>query len=249
MNALIAQYVALFPRPEEGREDGLLCTGGDLHPARLLAAYSMGIFPWYDAGSPILWWSPDPRCILLPTEFRLPRRSARVLRRRPFELTLNAAFGQVIRCCAQPRESGGGTWITPDMITAYELLHELGYAHSVEAWRDGQLAGGLYGVALGKAFFGESMFCRTSEASRAALAGLVSLLCLRGATLLDCQQQSLHIMRMGGCLVSRREFLLQLQKALPPEGRAGRAGSESRWQPWEEHYDYSVISGSWISRS
>ena len=259
MSGTFADLAAQFPPPEAARADGLLCAGGDLRPARLLAAYSLGIFPWYEGGLPILWWSPDPRCVLPLENFRLPSRSVRALRRRPFELTLDAAFGEVIRACAGLRASGHGTWLTPEMIAAYERLHALGYAHSVEAWRDGALAGGLYGVALGRALFGESMFHRESEASRAALAGLVALLRLRGTVMLDCQQETPHIMRMGGVMLPRAAFLERLARALAAEGR--REEREERkpdalrrqcavpWAPWKTAYLYSAISGSWIARS
>lgn len=251
-HGMFAALAAQFPPPGAARADGLLCAGGDLRPERLLAAYSRGIFPWYEEGLPILWWSPDPRCVLQPESFHLPSRSARALRRRPFELTLDAAFSQVIRACAGPRATGSGTWLTPEMIAAYERLHALGYAHSVEAWQDGSLAGGLYGVALGRAFFGESMFHRVSEASRAALAGLVALLRLRGAELLDCQQQTPHIMRMGGVMLPRASFLERLARALAPDGaeEPGGRGMESvPWAPWKTGYVYSAVSGSWMARS
>lgn len=270
---------AQFPPLESARKDGLLCFGGDLHPERLLAAYSRGIFPWYEAGLPILWWSPDPRCVLPLEAFCLPRRSARHLRKNPFLLTFNAAFGRVIRACAAPRHEGGGTWILPEMTEAYERLHRMGYAHSVEAWHEGRLVGGLYGVGLGRAFFGESMFHVMPEASRAALTGLVALLRQRGVMLLDCQQETPHIMKMGGVLLPRERFVQKLDQALAPEypdgisgpgesvlpvrtngtcADAGQAaacdsGQDSAcgaiWQPWRERYDYSLSSGSWALRS
>ena len=160
MRKQIALYAAQFPSPGCCTAEGILCAGGDLLPARLLAAYSRGIFPWYGEDMPLLWWCPDPRCVLPLDAFQLPRRSARALRNHPFELRMDTAFSRVIRACAAPRRDGEGTWILPEMIAAYERLHALGYAHSVEAWRDGELLGGLYGVALGRAFFGESMFHR-----------------------------------------------------------------------------------------
>ncbi|WP_022655111.1 leucyl/phenylalanyl-tRNA--protein transferase [uncultured Desulfovibrio sp.] len=252
MRGVFAELAAQFPPPKAARADGLLCAGGDLRPERLLAAYSRGIFPWYEEGLPILWWSPDPRCVLPLESFRLPSRSARALRRHSFDLTLDAAFGLVIRACAGPRTAGNGTWLTPEMIAAYERLHALGYAHSVEAWRDGSLAGGLYGVALGRAFFGESMFHRASEASRAALAGLVALLRLRGAELLDCQQQTPHIMRMGGVMLPRASFLDRLARALAADETGepvGRRMENVPWAPWKTGYAYSAISGSWTARS
>ena len=267
METIFAALAAQFPPLEAAREDGLLCFGGDLRPERLLAAYSRGIFPWYEAGQPILWWSPNPRCVLPLEEFRLPARSARALRQKPFELTLDAAFGKVIRACAQARTPHGGTWLTPAMIEAYDRLHALGFAHSVEAWRDGELAGALYGVGFGRVFFGESMFHVVSEASRAALAGLVGLLRLRGVTLLDCQQETPHIMKMGGVLLPREVFMQRLRQALasPADAEPGvglpstehvicgdalhKAPDEQVWQPWHERYDYSLSSGAWASRS
>lgn len=255
MHGAFKSLAARFPPPQAARADGLLCVGGDLRPERLLAAYSQGIFPWYEEGLPILWWTPDPRCVLPLSDFRLPRRSARALRLHPFELTLDAAFEAVIRACAGPRRTGRGTWLSPEMIAAYEKLHALGFAHSVEAWQDGRLAGGLYGVGLGRAFFGESMFHVQAEASRAALAGLVALLRLRGALLLDCQQETPHIMRMGGLLLPRAAFLAQLAQALnepqTPEGRASDGlGSEAfPWSPWKTGYVYSVSKGSWTAKS
>ena len=217
MYGAIALMAAQFPPLENAREDGLLCAGGDLRPERLLAAYCCGIFPWYSAGLPILWWSPDPRCIMPLSEFHLPKRSLRTLRHHTFTLTHNGNFGGVIRACAAPRKNSADTWLLKEMIAAYERLHKLGYAHSIETWdQDNRLVGGLYGVALGQAFFGESMFHVMPEASRAALSGLVSLLRLRGAILLDCQQATPHIMRMGGKLVPRSTFLKILHSALHP---------------------------------
>lgn len=222
---------AQFPPLEAARKDGLLCFGGDLHPERLLAAYSRGIFPWYESGLPILWWSPDPRCVLPLEEFHLSRRSDRLLRNKPFTLTFNAAFSRVIRACAAPRHKGGGTWILPEMAEAYECLHHMGYAHSVEAWYEGDLVGGLYGVGLGRAFFGESMFHVLPEASRAALSGLVALLRLRGVTLLDCQQETPHIMKMGGVLLPRKLFVQKLAQALAPEPVAGASAQGESVSP------------------
>ena len=154
---MLSAYRALaaqFPPLGMARKDGLLCAGGDLAPARVLAAYSLGIFPWYEQGLPVLWWSPDPRCIMPLESFHLPERSRRALRQKAFTITLDAAFGRVIRACAAPRKKSAGTWIIPEMIRAYSRLFDLGYAHSVEVWDGENLAGGLYGVALGKAFLG-----------------------------------------------------------------------------------------------
>ncbi|MDE5879299.1 MAG: leucyl/phenylalanyl-tRNA--protein transferase [Desulfovibrio sp.] len=262
MIAAFSRLAALFPDVASAPADAPLCKGGDLGPVRLLAAYSQGIFPWYGPGLPILWWSPDPRCVLPLENFHLPRRSARSLRAAPFRLTLDAAFGRVISACAGPRPGPEppGTWITPEMLTAYERLHSYGYAHSVEAWRGEELVGGLYGVALGRAFFGESMFHTQSEASRAALAGLVGLLRRRGATLLDCQQATPHMLRMGARLVPRSEFLRKLAAALAPGN--GKAPPEDDpdeprlcpWAPWRERYVFRGPCGdaspdSWEERS
>ena len=255
----VAALAAQFPPLETAHPDGFLCLGGDLRPERLLAAYSRGIFPWYEEGLPVLWWSPDPRCVLPLEAFHLPRRSARTLRRRPFALTLDRAFGRVIRSCAAPRAAAPGTWIIPEMFAAYERLHALGYAHSVEAWRDGALAGGLYGVALGRAFFGESMFHTEAEASRAALAGLVALLRQRGAILLDCQQETPHIMGMGGVLLPRRRFVARLREALgerreaaPPFSALSAAAPDTAampWAPWRTSYVFDAAAGVWLPES
>ena len=213
MRKQIALYAAQFPSPGCCTAEGILCAGGDLLPARLLAAYSRGIFPWYGEDMPLLWWCPDPRCVLPPDAFHLPRRSARALRNHPFELRMDTAFSRVIRACAAPRRDSEGTWILPEMIAAYERLHALGYAHSVEAWRDGELLGGLYGVALGRAFFGESMFHLCPEASRAALAGLVAFLRERDFLLLDCQQATPHMLAMGARVLTQDQYAY-LQKHL-----------------------------------
>lgn len=252
---------SLFPDPETAPADAPLCMGGDLGPVRLLAAYSRGIFPCYGQDQPIFWWSPEPRCVLPLENFHLPRRSERRLRASAFTLTLDAAFGRVIRACALPRagQSQGEGWITPEMISSYERLHALGYAHSVEAWQGEKLAGGLYGVALGRAFFGESMFHHVPEASRASLAGLVGLLRRRGALLLDCQQVSPHMQRMGAQGVPRNGFLQMLASALAPvaEDRpqdAGAAPNLCPWTPWKERYRFCGVCpdaspDAWLERS
>lgn len=196
-----------FPDPYDAEPDGLLAVGGALTPHRLVAAYCAGIFPWYHEGSPPLWWSLDPRCILLPEEFHLPRSLARVLRDKQFTLTCDTAFAKVIEGCSEPRgtfpDIQEGTWLVPEMIGAYIGLHKLGLAHSVEAWQDGELAEGLYGVSLGSAFFGESMFFRRPNASKAALAHLVTLLRQEGFTLIDCQQVTDNLLRFGAKAVPR----------------------------------------------
>lgn len=211
--ALNAQPV--FPDPAHADEDGLLAVGGDLSPQRLLVAYAQGIFPWYSENAPILWWSPDPRLILEPSRIHVPRRLERILRQGRFTFTLDTAFERVVSLCADtPRRGARGTWIVPEMLTAYCRLHELGFAHSIEAWAGGKLAGGLYGVALGGAFFGESMFYCEADASKAALATLVRALDRAGFTLFDCQQTTAHMVRFGGFEVPRAEFLSRLQGAL-----------------------------------
>lgn len=211
-----------FPDPRLAEPDGLLAVGGDLAPERLLAAYGLGIFPWYER-PPILWFSPDPRMVLRPGELHVPRRLRRLLRARPFELSLDRAFGEVIRACATvPRREGRGTWITPEMIDAYERLHELGFAHSVEVWCAGELVGGLYGVALGGAFCAESMFRRRSEASKVALVTLVEQLARWGFELFDAQLPVAHLERWGASAWPRERFLAALAAARERPTRRGR---------------------------
>ncbi|MDO3379006.1 leucyl/phenylalanyl-tRNA--protein transferase [Geoalkalibacter halelectricus] len=202
----------LFPPVELAEDGGLLAVGGDLSPRRLLLAYSMGIFPWFNAEDPILWWSPDPRFILELDDLHVSRSLAKVLRRGLFSVTFDQAFGQVIRACAQVRAATEGTWITPAMLASYERLHEMGYAHSVEVWRDGELVGGLYGVCLGRCFFGESMFHRAADASKVALVALVERLKARDFELLDCQMPSDHLTSLGARSIPRAEFLKRLRR-------------------------------------
>ena len=203
-----------FPDPRTaGCDDYPLCAGGRLSLTMLLAAYSRGIFPWFNEGDPVMWWSPAPRCVILPENYHLPKRAARKIRKLGFAYTLDACFSEVVRRCGDLRRESG-TWITKDIEEAYGLLHRTGYAHSVEVWQDGELAGGLYGVALGRAFFGESMFHAVSEASRAGLQALVELLRLRGIELLDCQQETAHIMMQGGSLLAREDFETRLASCM-----------------------------------
>jgi len=212
----------VFPDPEEADPDGLLAVGGDLSPQRVLTAYANGIFPWYGEDSPILWWSTNPRLVLLPHEFHLPRSLHRVLNRGTFTFTLDQAFSDVIRACADaPRPGQDGTWLVEEMVEAYTLLHKLGYAHSVEAWRNGQLVGGLYGLSLGSAFFGESMFHREPDASKAAFARLVGQLDSWGFTLIDCQQTTAHLLRFGAREMQRFRFLAALREAMDAPTREG----------------------------
>ena len=186
--------------------DGLLAAGADLSPARLLTAYRSGIFPWYSAGQPVLWWSPDPRMVLFPAEFRLPRSLLKRLRRHDYEIRVDTAFETVIRACAAPRSDAAGTWITPDMIAAYCELHRLGHAQSVETWINGELAGGLYGIALGRMFYGESMFTLVPDASKIALAHLVRRLERKQFGMIDCQMNTAHLARFGAREIPRLEF-------------------------------------------
>ena len=217
-----------FPPPEEAEPSGLLAVGGDLHPERLLLAYSMGIFPWYDEEQPILWHSPDPRHVLLPSDLAVSRTLRRVLKRAAFEVTLDTAFEDVIRACAEgPRKNDPGTWITKDMIDAYCRLFELGFAHSAEAWEEGELAGGLYGVSLGGCFFGESMFARRTDASKVAFVTLVRQLAAWDFDVIDCQVYTDHLARFGATPWSRRRFLEALDASLARPARRGRWSLEA----------------------
>ena len=190
--------------------NGLLAAGGTLDADRLLTAYRSGIFPWYGEGQPVLWWSPDPRMVLFPAEFRLPRSLAKRMRRRDYEIRIDSAFEAVMRACAAPRGDGAGTWITEDMISVYCTLHRMGHAHSVETWIDGELAGGLYGIALGRMFYGESMFTRVADASKIALASLVHRLESRQFGMIDCQMNTAHLARFGAREIPRDDFSARL---------------------------------------
>lgn len=204
-----------FPPLQNASEDGLLAIGGDLSVDRLLAAYAGGIFPWYDRGTPILWWAPPERCMLRPAELHIPKSLRRVINSRKFTVTVDEAFPSVIRSCARKQRPGQrGTWIVPEMIAAYIRLHEEGYAHSVEAWLDGKLAGGVYGVALGGGFFGESMFFTEPGASKVAFVWLVRLLEFRNFSLVDCQQVTDNLLRFGAYPVTRDTFMAELYGAL-----------------------------------
>lgn len=200
----------VFPHPSLAEPSGLLAVGGDLSPERILLAYAHGIFPWYSDPDPILWWSPDPRLVLFPGELKVSRSLMRTLKKQVFDVTVDAAFSKVIRACGQTRDE---TWITEEMIEAYEGLHRLGCAHSVETFFEGGLVGGLYGVALGKAFFGESMFSVMSDASKVALVCLVEYLSERGYELIDCQVSTDHLKRLGAREIPRKEFLDLLKAA------------------------------------
>jgi len=217
----------IFPPPQLA-ESGLLAVGGDLAPERLLLAYAMGIFPWYDEGQPILWHSPDPRLVLPACELHVSRSLARTLRRGTFRITFDTAFGRVVdACAATPRPGQHGTWVTGEMRRAYKRLHQLGYAHSAEAWRGKQLAGGLYGVSLGGTFFGESMFAREPDASKAAFVSLVRQLQRWGITLVDCQVATAHLERFGAREWPRAVFLAALARSLEEPTRRGIWAADS----------------------
>lgn len=214
--------------------DGLLALGGDLSPNRLLRAYRQGIFPWYSAGQPILWWSPDPRMTLRPVELKLSRSLRKTLRKGLFTITLDKAFDAVTEGCAEPRNDGRGTWLSSEMRRAYGHLHNLGYAHSVESWQDDQLVGGLYGVALGQVFFGESMFARVTDASKVAFVHLVQQLSSWNFELIDCQVHTDHLASLGATAMSRRAFTEQLDRLATAPNLTG---------PWQFAPD--LDAGKW----
>jgi leucyl/phenylalanyl-tRNA---protein transferase len=203
-----------FPPVESALQspDGLLAAGADLSPQRLLDAYSRGIFPWYSEGQPVMWWSPDPRMVLVPTELKISRSLTKTLRNKSYEVRFDTSFREVMQACSEPRNDQAGTWISPEMVEAYCKLHEMGYAHSAETWIDGELVGGLYGVAIGNMFYGESMFARQTDASKIALAHLVNELITRGFGLIDCQMTTAHLASLGARELRRNEFLLIINK-------------------------------------
>jgi leucyl/phenylalanyl-tRNA--protein transferase len=203
------------------RPNGLLAVGGDLSPSRLIEAYRHGIFPWFNEGEPILWWSPDPRMVLFPQELKISRSLCKTLKRGNYEIRVDSAFKQVMEACAAPRKEHTGTWIHPEMIVAYEKLHEMGLAHSMETWIEGQLVGGLYGVGQGKMFFGESMFSRVSDASKIAFVHLVAQLQSWGFEMIDCQMKTEHLASLGAREISRNEFRQKLKELVhyPERGK------------------------------
>jgi leucyl/phenylalanyl-tRNA---protein transferase len=204
-----------FPPPHFARKDGLLAIGGDLSRERLLLAYRKGIFPWYSNGEPILWWSPDPRLVLYPDELRVSRSLKKIIRKDCFQITMDQAFFRVIKSCAETRlNKDQQTWIVPEMINAYCQLHESGFAHSVEVWYQGKLAGGLYGLAMGKCFSGESMFTIVKDASKVAFVYLVFFVKSLGYHMIDCQVKTSHLMSFGAREIPRKSFLQQLEKTL-----------------------------------
>lgn len=220
-----------FPAVESALREpnGLLAIGGDLTPQRLCQAYRRGIFPWFNPGDPILWWSPDPRTLLYPERFHVSRSLRKRLRRQEYRVSLDQDFSAVIRACAGPRAHEPGTWLVAEMISAYERLHDLGFAHSVEVWRDDALAGGLYGVAIGRAFFGESMFSHATDGSKIALAHLCGQLQQWGFGLIDCQMRTDHLISLGAVEVSRASFIEQLARLRDLPGPSGSWNTGQHW--------------------
>jgi leucyl/phenylalanyl-tRNA---protein transferase len=217
-------HTQTFPLVESATPEGLLAVGGDLSSERLLAAYRHGIFPWYNPGQPILWWSPDPRAVLYPEKLKISRSLRKTLKRGQLHVSFDSCFREVMLACAGPREQypSGGTWINDDMVEAYTRLHAMGYAHSIETWQENRLVGGLYGVALGGVFFGESMFARVTDASKVALVALVSKLREWGFVLIDCQIPSAHLTSLGAEEIARSAFRTELERALKLCGQPGR---------------------------
>lgn len=207
-----------FPPLSRALEDpnGLLAAGGDLSPERLLLAYRSGIFPWYEDNQPILWWSPNPRAVLFPEELKISRSLRRRLQRNEFDVRINTAFSDVVEACSGPRDDQYGTWITDEMKVAYQRLHSLGHAHSFEAWQNGRLVGGLYGVSVGRVFFGESMFHHVTDASKASLAWLCRLMLEHDCPLIDCQVETTHLMTMGARTIARKAFVGWLDEHCSP---------------------------------
>jgi len=231
----LSRHSFFFPDPHEAPQEGLLAYGGDLSPNRLLKAYRQGIFPWYSEGDPILWWSPDPRLILYPENFKVRKSFRRVLRNAGFTVTFDRLFEKVIHLCGNiPREGQNGSWILPEMEEAYTDLHYQGYAHSVEVYKEGELVGGLYGVSLGKAFFGESMFSLVKDASKVAFKALSDVLAQRGYDFIDCQMETDHMVRLGAKNVPRARFLQELKETLEKPGEIGS------WQHFQWEYKDSI---------
>jgi leucyl/phenylalanyl-tRNA--protein transferase len=221
---LLSEKLA-FPPPHFAVKEGLLAIGGDLSRERLLLAYRSGIFPWYTEDEPPLWWSPDPRLVLYPDEVHVSKTLKKVLSKNTFRITMDREFDQVIKVCAESRkDKDEGTWLVDDMIEAYCDLHKAGYAHSVEAWQDEQLAGGLYGVSLGRSFFGESMFTRISNASNVALVTLAEQLKKLSFDLIDCQVTTAHLKRLGAREIPRSTFLRELRRSMEAPTMKGRWG-------------------------
>jgi len=228
----INRYFLAFPSPRLAPDEGLLAYGGDLDPKRLLAAYKKGIFPWYSQGEPILWWSPNPRLLLFPEKFKVRKSFKRVLRSGKFTVTFDTHFSDVISYCASvPRKGQESTWIVPEMKEAYIRLHEEGFAHSVEVHKEGKLVGGLYGVAMGKAFFGESMFSLVPDASKVAFKALSDVLGSRGYDFIDCQMKTDHMLGLGAEVVERDDFLDALDETVD------KAMDFGSWQHFKWEYN------------
>lgn len=220
---LLSEEEIAFPHPEMADANGILAVGGDLSPERLLTAYTLGIFPWFNEGEPIIWWSPDPRFVLFPNELKISKSMRPYFNQQKFTVTLDTQFEAVMRGCQTSRRDGqfGGTWITEDMVEAYVRLYELGYAHSVEVWKNEDLVGGLYGISLGKVFFGESMFAQEANASKFGFITIVEKLKELDFHLIDCQQETNHLGSLGARAIDRKEFLALLQKNQSAETLTG----------------------------
>jgi leucyl/phenylalanyl-tRNA--protein transferase len=228
----------LFPPLSRALQEpnGLLAAGGDLALGRILAAYRQGIFPWFMPGEPILWWSPDPRMVLYPDELHIPRSLTKVLRNRQYRVSFDTAFSQVMSECAAPRGQEAGTWISTEMLSAYTALHEAGYAHSFECWDGDELVGGLYGMAIGKMFYGESMFAKQADASKIAFVHAVKWLSEQGFGLIDCQMRTEHLARFGAREISREQFTAHLHHLSEQYDVLG---------PWPYRFDSAISRFAW----
>lgn len=220
-----------FPSADSASEEGLVAVGGEITVNRVLSAYRQGIFPWYSPDQPVLWWSPEPRAMLFPDDIKISRSLKKTLRKNPFRLTADQAFSEVIEACSGPRMQSpeGGTWITEEMKTTYTRLFQLGYAHSIEVWNNEQLVGGLYGLSLGSAFFGESMYSREPDASKIALVTLADFARINNIDFIDCQLPTEHLSNMGAVNISRKEYLQLLEHALTHEDNT------ERWSLKKQH--------------
>ena len=224
----LSEHDLSFPHPELANEDGILAIGGDLSVDRLLTAYRLGLFPWYNPEDPILWWSPDPRFVLFPEELKVAKSMRPYFNQQKFHATFDQNFEAVIKGCQQQKRQGqsGGTWISEEIIESYIQLHQAGYAHSVEVWEEEKLVGGLYGIAIGKIFFGESMFSKASNASKFGFISMVHQLRKKGFWMIDCQQETEHMKSLGGRAIPRRAFLDYMQKN---ESESTFVGNWSAW--------------------
>lgn len=236
---VLSPFSVDFPAPDQALEDpnGLLALGGDLAPERLLNAYRLGIFPWFSEDQPILWWSPEPRAVLFPKDFHCGRSLRKSLRNQGFQVRCDEQFERVMRACAAPRKDGPGTWISEEMVEAYCILHNQGWAHSVETYFEGELVGGLYGLSIGSLFFGESMFAEKTDASKVALASLVHQLDRAGFPMIDCQLPNPHLTSLGAIEISRSTFLAQLNTFLP------KHPSPNPWSsPWIQPQELATLA-------